>query len=648
MRKLLLLGLAMGLGTITMAQNAAKQIENSARKKAQAISVQDAAPMANPVQYQSPNAPKGTTDVMPIDLFSSVNVYTLLVQEQTCVTYNEDIDAIMFTARGQTGVIGTGNTICTAVSTDKGGTFSAAVSADPPSQGNNRYPSGAIYNPAGNTDPANAFIVMHAPITGGSGWLGNNFATNNWSNTALFNEFLNSSGSGDMLIRGGLDVIANGNAFTSACDYTTTGSYVKTWVFKGEFDATAGGFKWVGTEIPNPFRLYQGAYDFSTTTNVAFSPDGSIGYAVFTGMDARANEDNLYSYGPIVYKTIDNGQTWEQMAMLDLKNNPAFIGQGLLPNGRYDRLWPLGITAGTSNEIYKPRFDEQDIVVDYNGDLHIFASVRGMFSDHTDSLTYIWRLDRNSIYEIYNTNQGDDWHVRYIDNQETYIVAAEESGYGAGADAVGWDHRLQASRAADGKTLFAIWTDTDSEFFGDTINLYPDVRGWAHKVDERLFTDVKDFTWQGATYGENYFIFVSPTCINHGNGTWEIPVTKSDIRKTNDPGQQVDHDYLKGITFEISDFIYGVGVEQVANVKEIEAYPNPVSETLTIEVTLNKTADMTVEMTNLLGQSVYSYTTKANAGLNTMTVNVADMQAGIYFYSVVVDGKKTTDKVIVR
>lgn len=656
MRKLLLLGLAMGLGTITMAQNAANQIENSARKQRQAITVQDASPMANPVQYQSPYTPKGVTDVEPIDLFSSLNVYTLLVQEQTCITYNEDIDAIMFTARGHTGVLGTGNTICTAVSTDKGATFSSAVSADPPTEGNNRYPSGAIYNPAGNTDPANAFKVMHAPITGGSGWLGNDFATNNWANSAPYHEFRPADPAGDMLIRGGLDVDANGYAHTAAVEYVSGGTYGKGFIFKGAFDAAAGGFKWTDQELEVPwyFSVSSGTYEFLTNPNVAFSPDGSVGYAMFGGSDARAAADDLTGYQPIIYKTTDMGTTWELMDMLDLKNRPEMIGEGMLPNGLWARVWPLRRTWTAAEQIYKPWFAEADIVVDYNGDLHIFALCQGTYSDHPDSLGYTFTYDKGALFEIYNVGQGNDWYVRYIDTLDTRDVAAEESGYGAGSDAVGWDMRLQASRSADGKAVFAIWTDTDFLFFGEEINLYPDVRGWGHDVVNGLFTDVKDFTNQGATYGENYFMFVSPTCIDHGAGTWEVPVTKSDIRTTNDPGQPVYHDYLKGglkgtgIIFEPADFIYGVGVEQVANVKEIEAYPNPVSETLTIDVTLNKAADMTVEMTNILGQSVYSNTTKANAGLNSLNVNVANMQAGIYFYSVVVDGKKSTNKVVVR
>lgn len=639
MRKLLLLGLAMGLGTITMAQNAA----NSGRKadasfrNVEMHASQDAMPMANPVIREKPNVPKGISDVEPIELFSSLNVYTLLVSEQTCMTYNQDIDAIMFIARGHTGYVGTGNTVNTAISTDGGQTFEAAVSVNPPTEGNNRYPSGAIYNPAGNTDPANAYKVFTAPITGGSGWLGNNYATCKWDNSSPVNQFIQTNGN-DMLVRGGLDVDVNGYAHTLGLEYATGVVDAKGYIFRGVFNAATGGYEFSSQLLETPFVLNStgGAAQVQATGNVAFSPDGSIGYAMFLAADNRALDGLPTGPQPIVYKTTDMGATWELMPMLNFENHPMF----------QTYLFPLRRTWGSANEIFKPNFWEGDMVVDYNGDLHIMAKVLGTYSDHIDSLTYYYSVETGHIFEIYNVLQGNDWHVRYIDSLRTLYVRSDESGYGSGSDAVGWDHRTQASRSSDGKAVFAIWTDTDKEFFGVENNAYPDVKGWGHKVDEGLFTEVIDFTNQGATYGENYFMFVSPTAIDKGDGTYEVPASKSDIWTTGDPGQPVYHSYLKGIVF--SDFPYGVGVNELANVKEIEAYPNPVSETLTIEVTLNKAADMTVEMTNILGQSVYSNTAKANAGLNTRNVNVANMQAGIYFYSVVVDGKKSTNKVVVR
>lgn len=641
MRKLLLLSLALGLGTLVTAQNAANQVGNLARTKIKAISTQDAAPIANPLKYNGLVATKGVTEVEPIDLFSSLNVYTLLVEEQTCITYNADIDAVMFTARGGGGEIGTGNDICTAISLDGGATFERSVAAAPPSQGMNRYPSGAIYNPAGNTDPANAYKVLLGAITGGSGWQGNNFSTNNWDNSAPYSQFFAASGLGTLIIRGGLDVDANGVAHVANIDYSDDLSYAKAHIFRGTFDAGQGGFVWTDQEFDPPFARNSSneVGQIQAFGNVAFSPDGSIGYAMYLSCDNRNSSSLPTGPQPIVYKSTNSGQTWELMAMLDLEDHPIF----------QEYLFPLRRTWGSSNEIVKPNFWEGDMVVDHNGNLHIMAKVLGLYSDDPDSLTYYFSVETGGIFEVYNTSQGDNWDVRYIDTLQTRYVRSEESGYGAGDDAVGWGMRVQASRTPDGKTVFAVWTDTDKGFFSEEVNLYPDVRAWGHRVDAGLFTEVTDFTNQGSTYGENYFMFVSPTTIVNNDGTFEIPVTKSDIRTTNDPGQRVYHDYLKGIVFDpATDFPFGIGVDQINYVNSVSAYPNPVNESLTIEVNLIKASNIKIEMTNLLGQHVYAHNANGVAGTNLYKVDVSAMQSGIYFYSITVNGQMTTHKVVVK
>lgn len=641
-----LLAVMMLAGTLT-AQTASKKSENSVQKALKQGLVMDALPSTTtPQPYQKPITPKATNDVEPVDMFSSANVYGILYAEQTCMSYNQDINALMFAFRGHTGVVASGNDICSAVSTDGGASFTAGLTS-PPNQGNNRYPSGTIYNPAGNTDPANAFKVIAAPVTDGTNWLGTNFATNNWTNTGLYNEVMYSVLGNDLMYS--LCTTPGGFAHGTSVDYVVGGTDCIPYIYRGTFDAASNGFKWDTTRLTKPYYLTtsDGTYNFLTRPTIAFSPDGTIGYAMFSGVDNRADETDLTGYQPIIYKTTDEGATWEKMAMLDLKNNPILVGQGLLPNGTWDRLWPMSRTWTAAEQIYKPWFADADLVVDYNGDVHIMALIKGTFSDHPDSLGYTFSEETGTMFEIYNVFQGDEWYVRYIDTLETKDVPAEESGYGAGSDAIGWDHRVQASRTADGKAVFAMWSDTDSEFFGETINLYPDVRGWAHIVDEGLFSDVTDFTNQGATYGENYFMFVSGTAIDLGNNRFEIPVSKTDIRTTNDPLQPVYHSYLKGIVFE--SFPLGVGVEErPLSVNSLNARPNPATNQVKIDVTITKASTLSVEFTNLLGQRVYQNEVHATAGANTYEVNVANWQSGVYFYSIVADGQKTTKRMVIK
>lgn len=470
----------------------------------------------------------------PVSLFSSVNVYTLLVPQQTCITYNPQINTLMFTARGHTGVLGSGNDICTALSTNNGTSFSAAVSVSPPSEGNNRYPSGALYNPEGNYNPSNAKKVFVSPITNGIVWSGHNFATNNWDNTLPYNSVAPANPAGDLLLRGGLDVDANGVAHTAGV--VLNSNVAHSYVYRGFYVASSGGFTWSPQELSVPYYLSPaGTLHATTTANVAFSPDGSVGYAMFIGCDSRGSTPT--GYQPILFKTTNSGTTWTLMSTLNLYNN-AVMSQYITP------------VQGTSN--YKPFFDETDMVVDYQGNLHIVALCRGTNSTNPELLNNYNTGDKGAIFDVLVSAQGGDCVVRFIETMETDRVPADESGYGAGSTAIGWNHRVQASRSEDGKVVIAVWSDTDSQFFGEFINLYPDIRGQAYRVSDSHSSPVIDFTRLGATYGENFFHFVSPTCITNGL-TYTVPVTKSDIRTTNDPGLPVYHAYLQGITFELPE-----------------------------------------------------------------------------------------------
>ncbi|PKP15389.1 MAG: hypothetical protein CVU06_16665, partial [Bacteroidetes bacterium HGW-Bacteroidetes-22] len=264
--------------------------------------------------------------------------------------------------------------------------------------------------------------------------------------------------------------------------------------------------------------------------------------------DNRANVNDLTGYQPILFKTTDMGASWQLMDKLNLTNNPVMVGQGAMTSSGWDRIWPLRRSINFAVPIFKPYFVEHDIVVDNSGNLHIIALCQGTYSDHQDSLDYKYSLEKGVLFDISNIGQGNQWQVRYIDTLDTRVVSPEESGYGSGSDAVGWNHRLQASRSADGKVVFAIWSDTDASFFAEEINLYPDIRGEAYRVTDDYSSSVVDFTNGGSTYGENYFHYVSPVCMTSGL-TYTVPVTKTDIRTTNDPGQPVYHSYLNGISF---------------------------------------------------------------------------------------------------
>jgi len=90
-----------------------------------------------------------------------------------------------------------------------------------------------------------------------------------------------------------------------------------------------------------------------------------------------------------------------------------------------------------------------------------------------------------------------------------------------------------------------------------------------------------------------------------------------------------------------------VGVNDViTNIARTAAYPNPASNQINVSFDLFERADVTVSLTNMMGQAVaaqsFKNTDKANVVFNT-----ANLPAGVYTYTVDADGNRKTGRVVV-
>ena len=87
-----------------------------------------------------------------------------------------------------------------------------------------------------------------------------------------------------------------------------------------------------------------------------------------------------------------------------------------------------------------------------------------------------------------------------------------------------------------------------------------------------------------------------------------------------------DDNYFMGLIFDLNDLFGYDGIDEpVVNNTTLSVYPNPATESMT----LNLNQEETVIISNMLGQTVSTF--KGNAGINT--VDVSNLSSGIYFIS---------------
>lgn len=637
MKKTLLLTLAIIAGSFAFGQSTLKTSykQDPRPQEAQIRYDMQSLDITGPVNFHK--STKGVVSSTTIGY--SNNVYTMLVEQQSCLTANEDIGVIQFTHRAKVGELGavSSGDIVSSRSTDGGITWHGQLVMNNSSGHNLRYPSGVLYNPSGNTNPNNAFTAFCGPVSDGAGWGETFFGSMKLDSTNVDNNLIPSYGS---LIRLGVQATTDGKVHAMGSAYQSAPLYLldTNYLLTGVFNATNNKFDWNVTNFKPSFVADTDGSDFAYVWhfNNAWSQDGTIGYYWTVGRDAS---NDTRSYQPIVWKTTNSGSTWAKMPVFDFSTLSIIT----------DMLQPMqGVTPAAS----RPQFSSSlDGVVDANGDLHLMALIKACSSNANDSLGFAYYVANgdflNPIFDVYTTSTG--WGARHLGDIYTIAVPAAEGGYGD----IGWDLRLQAGRTADGTKVFASWTDSDTTIapVGSAnllLNMFPDIyiAGWDVATGKQ--TSPTNFTLGTSLYGDCFFHYMSDLVIDN-NGTYQIPITEID--KDIDPINPITHNYISGITFTEADFVVNPGfkstIDNLASISQNR--PNPFTGNTQIDVNLSRSANLSIVVVNITGQKVYemNYGT-VSTGNHTFQINAENLASGIYFYTVNADNSSVTKKMIVQ
>jgi hypothetical protein len=649
MKKLLLFSLIIGFALSTFAQNKMVSMKSQKRVKS-GLELVNEKPITKPLPEFN-HVKAVNEDVTAIMVGTAASQRGLRREEAHMVSYDWDLDVISVTdvldpatyeGVDEYGVIGMW------YSSDHGQTWNGPVQLfNDLSINPSWYVAGALYNPEGNTTIDNMYGVSQGTLNmGGGDWNYKIYGSSSLAGENQTNYLYASTGDDGYWnifglgqtgnIMRCLNLIPGGpwGGYTSATLQPIIGEFngeTFDWDFSSTvevnlFNESDGVMSWIG--------MWQG---MDAGVEIAWSNDGEIGYMWVVGVSS----EDPSGYQPIVFRTEDAGDSWDYI-FLDFQDNDI-----------QDILEPYVIENSVGDMV--PHIKESAGVVDVNGELQIMV---GMGSSAADVFTYPDSVGSYWVYpgDLFNVTVDENGiaGLLWVDSLRTSnVVQATEGNY---CGNTGWQHRISAAKSQDESQVFFTWIDTRDNVNNED-NIHPDLFGWSRYVGSCGNAVEMDYTIcfsEGAGDLEEHFYFNSGSDKAYFNGeSYTVPYIQgvspieflTNTSSSNDP---ITLSYVTGIEFP-DLCITGVEESALANsISVTQNMPNPFTGFTVIEVSTKTAASVTVEISNIMGQSIYTIDAGIINGTQKIELSAENLEAGIYFYTVQVGNERITNKMIVE
>jgi PKD repeat protein len=88
-----------------------------------------------------------------------------------------------------------------------------------------------------------------------------------------------------------------------------------------------------------------------------------------------------------------------------------------------------------------------------------------------------------------------------------------------------------------------------------------------------------------------------------------------------------------GFNLNVIRNIDEVGIEEQSSIKSVVLYPNPVQNELFLELNTKQSANAIVEVKDVMGRLIKTQTLATQTGFNQVSIDVLDLESGMYFLS---------------